>query len=255
MSGTRKAEAPLSTRIIPAVVAGALALLVTGSAWALWPAESDETTTVAEDTAGSSEESTGTEDAVAVNDDGEGSGEGDSVSTGSESGDDDALGRCRSVVDAADEVVEAGRIAGQHWNTHVTSQYRRNAGKISEATMKKNFARTREAGPDDMKRWGSATATLESASGTCQAGDEMTQEAVATLEQCQARREAQDRMIDLTRPVVADWNAHLEDMAASAAGTVDDPMAAWVKAYRAAGSNLDPWNKARKNYDPPVCEA
>ena len=47
-----------------------------------------------------------------------------------------------------------------------------------------------------------------------------------------------------------DWASHLAAMQRNKVGHVNDPQGVWIRAYRAAPTNINGFEKAMDNFDP-----
>jgi hypothetical protein len=141
---------------------------------------------------------------------------------------------CAAEMTAAQAEVSAARVAAGHWREHVEARTALLAGKISQATTKAIWKRTRLAGPADVQRLAAATATRDSARGGC---DTAAGEAGKA---CRHRLTVLAAAATSGHAVARDWQAHLDMMAAHKAGGMDDKhaQAMWVAEWKAAPPNL-----------------
>ncbi len=92
-----------------------------------------------------------------------------------------ALKRCRAKVQAADEVMAAGKDGMRHWADHVQAQTDAFAGKISIKKMEGIFHRTMKAGDEDEKRYTEAVKAYHHRDGSCRAVDGASAQVAKTL--------------------------------------------------------------------------
>ncbi len=141
---------------------------------------------------------------------------------------------CAAEVAAAEGEVSAARVATGHWREHVQARTALLAGRISQATTKAIWKRTRLAGPDDIRRLAAATAAYQRVRGGC------ANVPAAAGKACRQRLTALAAAATAGQAVARDWQAHLAMMAEHKAGGMDDQQAQtmWVAAWRAAPTNL-----------------
>lgn len=148
---------------------------------------------------------------------------------------------CEAEVDAAETVVQAAEVAAGHWEEHVQARTDLLAGKNTEAETRAIWKRTRLAGPDDFKRLSEAVTAHAPTRGSCA---KLTGSVAAN---CKQRIAALDEAMRTGRGASGDWNAHLDAMAAHAAGDfgAEHAQDLWVQAWQAAPKNLNAFAKAR----------
>lgn len=141
---------------------------------------------------------------------------------------------CAAEMTAAEAEVSAARVAAGHWREHVEARTALLAGKISQATTKSIWKRTRLAGPADIQRLAAATVTRDSTQAGC---DNAPGEAGKA---CRNRLIVLAAVARSGHAVAGDWQAHLDMMAAHKAGGMDDKhaQAMWVAEWKAAPPNL-----------------
>jgi hypothetical protein len=74
---------------------------------------------------------------------------------------------CAAEVAVAEREVSAARVAAGHWREHVQARTALLDGRISQATTKAIWKRTRLAGPGDIRRMAAATAAYQPVRGGC----------------------------------------------------------------------------------------
>jgi len=163
-----------------------------------------------------------------------GNGRADSPSSGATVGSSASASACGAEVAAAEGQVSATRVAAGHWREHVQARTALLDGRISQATTKAIWKRTRLAGPADIQRLADATTAHQRVSGGC------ADVSGAAGQACRQRLSALAAAVAAGRAVARDWQAHLAMMAAHKAGGMDDQQAQtmWVAAWRAAPANL-----------------
>jgi hypothetical protein len=142
---------------------------------------------------------------------------------------------CAKEIQAAEAVVAAAGIAAEHWREHVQARTDLLAGKNSEEQAKAIWKRTRLLGPADKVAVSSAVAERVKVKGGC-AG---LPGKAATV--CKQRLAALDAAGTAVRAAAGDWAAHLQAMAAHAAGDfgAEHAQDLWVAAWTAAPRNLN----------------
>ncbi len=166
-----------------------------------------------------------------------------------------ALRSCRTRVKAADTVIEAADTGIGNWSEHVEAQTKANRDKITITMLDKVFDRTRDAGPEDQKRYSKARENYREAKGACEPVAAAPKDVAAALANCQERVEAQERVMRAAEPAMADWKSHLEQMKQSDKHPGRDAQEAWLKAWQAAPPNINAFTKAVEDFedDAPRC--
>jgi hypothetical protein len=141
---------------------------------------------------------------------------------------------CAAEVAVAEREVSAARVAAGHWREHVQARTALLDGRISQATTKAIWKRTRLAGPGDIRRLAAATAAYQPVRGGC------ANAPGAAGKACRQRLTALADAVVAGQAVARDWQAHLAMMATHKAGGMDDQHAQtmWVAAWHAAPANL-----------------
>ncbi|WP_410793436.1 hypothetical protein [Kribbella sp. C-35] len=158
---------------------------------------------------------------------------------------------CAKEIQAAEAVVTAAGNATEHWREHVQARTDLLAGKNSEEQTKAIWKRTRLLGPADKVAVNSAVAERAKVRGGC-AGVPGKAAAV-----CKQRLAALDAAGAADRAAAGDWAAHLQAMAAHAAGDfgAEHAQDLWVAAWTAAPRNLDAAARATAALaDVPACK-
>lgn len=165
-----------------------------------------------------------------------------------------ALQSCRAKVQARDAAIAAADTGVNHWTEHVQAQTDANGGKISNADMQAIFKRTRLAGPADLKRYQAALDSDKSRSGACTPPAGVSAELRSKFVSCAERGQAQQPVLASGKKAMADWKSHLGAMQMSRMGHVNDPQGVWIRAWRAAPSNIKAYQSAKSSYrEAPAC--
>jgi exonuclease VII large subunit len=164
-----------------------------------------------------------------------------------------ALEACKHKVSAGDKVIEEAETGVGHWASHVKAQRLADEGEIGLDEMKARFKETRLKGPDDQKRFGDAVDAYEEQDGSCSAVEDAPKAIAASLEKCASRSSDQEPVMSAGAKGMKDWASHLAAMQRNKMGHVADPQGVWLRAYRAAPTNINGFEKAIDNYDPPTC--
>lgn len=164
-----------------------------------------------------------------------------------------ALAACQAKVSAGDKVIKEAKTGVGHWAYHVESQLLADEGKIGIEKMKARFKASRLKGPADQKRFRDALNAYEKEDGSCSEIADAPKAVAASLEKCANRRSDQESVISAGAKGMKDWSSHLAAMQRNKLGHVNDPQGVWVRAYRAAPTNINGFKKAIDNYDPPNC--
>ena len=158
---------------------------------------------------------------------------------------------CVKEIQAAEAVVAAAGNAAEHWREHVQARTDLLAGKNSEEQTKAIWKRTRLLGPADSVAINSAVAERAKVNGGC-AGVPGKAAAV-----CKQRLADLDAVGATYRAAARDWAAHLQAMAAHAAGEfgAEHAQDLWVAAWTGATRNLNAAARARATLgDVPTCK-
>ena len=167
----------------------------------------------------------------------------------------EALRTCRERVEAADALLEAADTGIGHWSQHVEAQTKADRNRISVTMLDQMFAKTREAGPADRKRYARARKAYDEVEGRCTSLPGAPAELAADLTSCSTRAKAQERLLRAAEPAMADWMAHLGKMRRSAENPQPDDQAVWLRDWRAAPPHLDAYTEAAQKFqdDAPRC--
>lgn len=166
---------------------------------------------------------------------------------------------CRDATETAEEVVDAARTGIDHWAMHVQARTDRLAGRITEDGMRATCKATRRAGRQDVGELQQAVAAFERQAGLCAQVEpsSIPAELSEPMARCFERSEAAATAIASGRSAVADWAAHLEDMARFADGDFDAAHAQhlWEAAWAKAPINIDAFREADQALQSaPACE-
>jgi hypothetical protein len=164
-----------------------------------------------------------------------------------------ALEACKAKVSAGDKVIEEAKTGVEHWASHVESQRLADEGEIGIDEMKARFKETRLLGPGDQKRYRDAVNAYQDEDGSCSEIDKAPKAIVVSLEKCASRSADQEPVMSAGAKGMKDWASHLAAMQRNKEGHASDPQGEWIRAYRAAPKNINGWEKALDDYDPPSC--
>lgn len=163
------------------------------------------------------------------------------------------LDGCRTEVRAADDVREAAERGVGHWAAHVRAQTDADADRITVAEMDAIFARTKEAGPDDVRRYRRALARHDDSEGSCRADQEGAEPVARQLRRCAERAEEQQPVLEAAAAAMDDWSDHLREMRRSRSGKIHDPQQTWRERWRAAPPHIEAHRKAERQFSAPRC--
>ena len=172
------------------------------------------------------------------------------------SGTDDAgaaLDACREDVAARDAVLSAAKKGVGHWAEHVGAQLDADAGTVTVARMNAVFARTRLAGPGDVKAYDEAVRRARRTTGPCGPVEGASVEAARGLAACAERKRAQQPVLAAAKAGMTAWRQHLGDMRRDAEGRTSDPEGRWRATYAEAPTTIDAYRRARASFDAPRC--
>ncbi|TCC08621.1 hypothetical protein [Kribbella soli] len=158
---------------------------------------------------------------------------------------------CTKEIQAAEAVVAAAGNATAHWREHVQARTDLLAGKNTEEQTKAIWKRTRLLGPADKVSVNSAVAERAATKGGCNA---VPGKSAAF---CEQRLAALDAAGTADRAAAGDWAAHLQAMAAHAAGDfgAEHAQELWVAAWSGATRNLNAAARATAALaDAPACK-
>jgi hypothetical protein len=161
---------------------------------------------------------------------------------------------------AAEAVVDAARTGVDHWADHVQARTDLLAGKITEDEMRAVWKATRLAGPADVVSVDDAAKAYEPQADACAQveASSVPAEPSDAVNQCLERSQAVNVAVTSGRAAVADWAAHLEDMARFKNGEFDAAHAQhlWVAAWSSAPVNIEAFRAADQALArAPDCEA
>jgi hypothetical protein len=165
-----------------------------------------------------------------------------------------ALDDCQAKVEAGDAVIKEAKTGVAHWASHVNAQVLADRGVIRIPEMLARFKATRLKGPDDQKRYHDALKDYENQQdASCKKVDKAPSKINAKLEKCATRSSDQQPVLSAGADGMHDWASHLAAMQRDKNEHVANAQAIWVKAYRAAPTNINAFNRAVAKYDPPKC--
>jgi hypothetical protein len=164
-----------------------------------------------------------------------------------------AVKGCRAKVQAADEVMAAGKDGMRHWAEHVQAQTDAFAGEITVGKMENIFERTMAAGDEDEKRYTAAVKAYHHRDGSCRAVAGASARIGRQLIRCADRGRAQRPVLAAADDGMADWTKHLAEMRRSQHGKVHNPQKKWLKTWRAAPPHINAYKKAADRFSAPRC--
>jgi hypothetical protein len=157
-------------------------------------------------------------------------------------------------VRAADEVLEQAKTGISHWKAHVAAERDAAKGDISGERRQEIFKDTRLKGPADQKRYAAALRDYDRVrDASCGKAKGADDEVAATLASCRKRATAQGPVLAAAGDAMGDWKSHLADMQRSREVHVDNAQQVWIRAYRAAPTNINAYEKALDDFDAPRC--
>ena len=164
-----------------------------------------------------------------------------------------ALKGCRAKVQAADEVMAAGKDGMRHWAEHVQAQTDAFAGEITVGKMEDIFARTMKDGDGDEKHYIAAIKSYHHRDGSCRPVAGAPAKVTKQLARCADRGRAQRPVLAAAEDGMADWTKHLAEMRRSKHGKVHNPQQKWLKTWRAAAPHINAYDKAADRFSAPTC--
>lgn len=165
-----------------------------------------------------------------------------------------ALENCRAQIGKVQTVIDAASVGIDHWRRHVQAQTDRFDGRIDETRMRAEFAETKLAGPEDVRRYDAAIAANTADAGGCQPPQAAPAELAGQLEACRRRFEVLKGGLGQADTTMNDWKTHLADMQRSASGQVPHAQDVWLEAWRKAPPNLQAWAATQRSIaSAPAC--
>ena len=252
MAKARRAKQSTARVLVP-LVAGLVLLLGAGvAAWQLWPdgsttsaqPQSSATVSPAESTSASLASATPSPTPTT---------EASKTVDANTAKAQQALEACKQKVAAGDKVIEEAETGVGHWASHVNAQRLADEGEIGIDELKARFKETRLKGPEDQKRYRDAVDAYEKQDGSCSEVEDAPKAIAASLEKCASRSSDQEPVMSAGAKGMKDWASHLAAMQRNKMGHVTNPQREWIRAYRAAPTNINGFEKAIDNYDPPSC--
>ena len=161
----------------------------------------------------------------------------------------DALESCRERVQAGAAVIKAAETGVGNWSDHVEAQTKANRDRITVTMLDKVFAETRDAGPEDQRRYAKARKAYRAADASCEPVPAAPEDQAADLASCRERAEVQERVVRAAQPAMNDWKAHLEQMERSERNPSPDDQEDWLRAWRAAPPNIKAFNRALEKFE------
>jgi hypothetical protein len=165
-----------------------------------------------------------------------------------------ALDDCRAKVEAGDAVIKEAKTGIAHWAGHVNAQLLADRGLIGIDEMKARWKATRLKGPADQKRYHDVLTDYENQQdSSCKKVEKAPSKINDKLAKCASRSDDQRAVLATGAAGMRDWASHLAAMQRDKTQHVANAQAIWVKAYRAAPTNINAFNRAVAAYDPPKC--
>lgn len=167
-----------------------------------------------------------------------------------------ALRACAQEVEGAAKVVAAAEEGVENWHKHVQARTDMLHGTMSVEEMDRMWEMTKVAGPTDQRRFHAALDTYDPSPACDDLAD--APGAAAAASDCAARYDSAQKAVDAAEAAMADWQSHLVNMAAYAAGKMPahEAQAKWVEAWRNAPPHINAYEKARETLaDAPSCPA
>lgn len=165
-----------------------------------------------------------------------------------------AVRACDQEVKGAEKVVAAAEEGVENWHKHVQARTDMLNGTMSVEEMDRMWEMTKVAGPTDQRRFHAALDTFDPTPACDDLAD--ASDATAAAADCSARYDSAQEAVDAAEAAMADWQSHLVNMAAYAAGKMpaDEAQAKWVEAWRNAPPHINAFVKARETLaDAPSC--
>lgn len=244
-----------SAKVVVAVVIAVLVTLGGGAAWLLGPSRGGSSAGPGPETAQTAASATQSPGASATpaGSTSTPTDAGSSATSGSVTGQ-QALENCRAQIGKVQTVVDAASSGIDHWRRHVQAQTDRFEGRIDEARMRAEFAETKLAGPEDVRRYDAAVAANTGDAGGCQPPQAAPAEIAGQLEACRRRFEVLEGGLGQADTTMNDWKTHLADMQRSASSHVPHAQDVWLEAWRKAPPNLQAWAATQQSIaDAPAC--
>jgi hypothetical protein len=119
--------------------------------------------------------------------------------------------------------------------------------------MLRRFEKTRLKGPRDQNRYHDALKAYKQQDVSCGKVAKAPKKLARALAKCATRSDDQQPVLSAGAAGMKDWAAHIADMQRSAEHQLPNAQQLWVKAYRAAPTNINAFNRALKDYNPPTC--
>lgn len=155
---------------------------------------------------------------------------------------------CKATVRSRDAVISRAATGIDHWSQHIQAQSDANAGKISVATMKKSFMRTRLLGPADIAGYRDALDSAADKSAGCSTPKAAPADVAAALRPCASRLSAQKPVLTAGARGMGDWSSHLAAMRRNKESHVHNAQQVWVRAWRAAPPHIEAFDKATAKF-------
>lgn len=167
----------------------------------------------------------------------------------------DAMAACTTYLDAGAAVVKEATTGVGNWSGHIGARTGWLAGRISDEQKAATYKETKLAGPDDQRRFHAALEEYESLAD-CSELDELVDAGVAgdlanAIDACLDRRDGTDAAVLAGSAAMADWQEHLDAMAAHADGEMTDTEGnvAWEQAATAAPTNINAFEEASDKWE------
>lgn len=153
-----------------------------------------------------------------------------------------AFTACRNEVSRGDALAAVAGSLAAHWRIHTSAQALVDAGKIPVAQAKSDWARTKKAGPTDVKNFVATSTAYDKVKGSCSGMSQMPPSVVAAARKCTQHASANNKVASTIGPVAAAWEGHLSDMKTKS----ETPVGAYMTKWRGA---VEKTPQAMKKYE------
>ncbi len=141
----------------------------------------------------------------------------------------------------------------RQWSAHIQAQTDAFANKITVVELDDIFARTRKAGEEDVKQYAEAVKRYKGMDSSCERVSGAPVSIARQLAGCSGRGRAQRPVLAAAEAGMADWRNHLGDMNRSEKGKIHNPLAKWLRTWRAAPTNITAYKEAVDKFSAPDC--
>lgn len=158
-----------------------------------------------------------------------------------------AIEHCAARLQAGQDVVDEAEVGIGHWSEHVNARTDLLAGRNTSDETRAIWKRTKLAGPADLGRVDAAMSAYQALPG-CADFDvrQAPQEWRSEMRACSSRATSIAATVASAMAAMADWEHHLNAMAAHADGLMDagEAQEMWVEAWANAPTNIDGFHDA-----------